>query len=689
MNSAGTEPTRNVKKSSFNRKVAVVSVFVLLLSVFSAVFVSQQNQDTRSKAAVTTFTMGYSGIGTLTDSNNSNRMHCNKYPAPSAGVITSMSAYVGSVNEENRLYSLAVYADSSGAPGALLGAGANGTLTANSWNTLPVSATVVAGSNYWFCYNSNSAYGPDNNLKYTPGSTPIAHKVQTFGTWPSPFGTPGGTSANTYSLYATVSQATEQACTFYSDTATKIPTNLALNRTSRASSVWELGAGYEASKAFDGNLATRWNAQSGTQFNNNQWLSIDLGSTTTYNRVIVKEITAPRVTAYKVQWSNDGVNYSDIPATNGTTIGFDKLIDFSKITSRYVRLYMNTATALPTINEVEVYNVEEVLSPAVATYNQNPRWTASIPGATWVWSSYFAQEPVSGETKTFVKTFYTSTPVIGPATLNLATDNNYEVYLNGVRIYADPSEFNYFLAEQDTYNLAPHIRNGKNVLRFQITNMPSAAGLAATPQINPGGLLFKLAMKSYDCSDVIPTSEEPTPDPVGLTMTYNGKSKDLVGAADVAVGADGNNDGVFTVNLSATKTIARIDLTGPGNTHWNTNPNDVFWTLGAATNPNGPLINASNSSVNFTANSFTMFASDGGGNKYFAPGNVMYVQVEYSDGSTSNGYLTIPGAEQTCTFQSDTTNTLQSADGRLDGDGNAVATETDGSWATLPGATWI
>ncbi len=181
-------------------------------------------------------------------------------------------------------------------------------------------------------------------------------------------GTAGTTIGANKIIY--FSNTTSRYLRLYMNSATATPTinelevyrvvmsaNLALNRSSTASSVWEYATGYEAPKAFDGNLSTRWNAHSGTQYNNNQWLSVDLGVGTVYNRVSIKESSLQRVTSYKLQSSNDGVNYIDIPGTAGTTIGADRIIDFSNRLSRYVRLYMNTASVIPTINELEIYKV--------------------------------------------------------------------------------------------------------------------------------------------------------------------------------------------------------------------------------------------------------------------------------------------------------------------------------------------
>ncbi|MGO4277120.1 discoidin domain-containing protein, partial [Paenibacillus sp. TAF58] len=98
----------------------------------------------------------------------------------------------------------------------------------------------------------------------------------------------------------------------------------------------------------------RWSASSGSL--NNQWISVDFGSAITYDQAVIKEVTFQRVTSYKLQSSNDGTTYTDIAGTSGTAIGASKTVNFTTVTSRYLRLYINTASAVPTINEIEVYN---------------------------------------------------------------------------------------------------------------------------------------------------------------------------------------------------------------------------------------------------------------------------------------------------------------------------------------------
>jgi hypothetical protein len=127
-------------------------------------------------------------------------------------------------------------------------------------------------------------------------------------------------------------------------------TNLALNQTATASSTWS--SSYIAADAIDGNPATRWSAASGQTIN--QWLMVDFGNDTFYDSVIIEEISYQRVTGFQIQSSTDGVNFTTL--VTGTTIGPSLAVYFNPVYARYVRLYITSASGVPTINEFEVYS---------------------------------------------------------------------------------------------------------------------------------------------------------------------------------------------------------------------------------------------------------------------------------------------------------------------------------------------
>jgi endo-1,4-beta-D-glucanase Y/chitodextrinase len=108
-------------------------------------------------------------------------------------------------------------------------------------------------------------------------------------------------------------------------------TNLALGKTSVASSVE--GAGFEASKATDGNSTTRWASIEGS---NNQWIYVDLGTTQSVNRVKLNW-EAAYGKGYKIQVSTNASTWTDAFTTTTGNGGIDD-VTFAAKSGRYVRV---------------------------------------------------------------------------------------------------------------------------------------------------------------------------------------------------------------------------------------------------------------------------------------------------------------------------------------------------------------
>ncbi len=127
-------------------------------------------------------------------------------------------------------------------------------------------------------------------------------------------------------------------------------------------------------------------------------------------------------------------------------------------------------------------------------------WTASIPGATWIWDEDPQSSPVVPRTVAFEKTFTVPGTVLS-AILDIATDNTYTGKVNGIAVdnssnpIGDANEDNFHLATQDSYNVLNAITSGSNTAHFEVSN---AAG-STDPQANPAGLLYKLVVTSQDC----------------------------------------------------------------------------------------------------------------------------------------------------------------------------------------------
>ncbi|ADQ45029.1 coagulation factor 5/8 type domain protein [Caldicellulosiruptor kronotskyensis 2002] len=160
--------------------------------------------------------------------------------------------------------------------------------------------------------------------------------------------------------------------------------NLALNKAVTASSTQ---AGLDVKSAVDGNVNTRW----GSNWSDPQWISVDLGSVYSVNKVVLRWETAYGK-SYKIQVSTDGMNWTDVYSTTTGDGGVDEIV-FSPVNARYVRMYgteRGTGWGY-SLWEFEVYDSEEVekvatpvITPGTGTYTsaQTVSITCATAGAT-------------------------------------------------------------------------------------------------------------------------------------------------------------------------------------------------------------------------------------------------------------------------------------------------------------------
>lgn len=144
---------------------------------------------------------GYDQVGGTRDSGDMNYMNGSRFVnGPAALTISQISVHLRTVQAAPaNQYQVAVYTDVNGSPGTLVASSTSGALTANSWNSRPVAATLAPNTAYWLMYNTNG----DNNMSYDTGSANQGAWSQSrpFGTWPSSFGTSTRWTAK-YSIYA-------------------------------------------------------------------------------------------------------------------------------------------------------------------------------------------------------------------------------------------------------------------------------------------------------------------------------------------------------------------------------------------------------------------------------------------------------------------------------------------------------
>ena len=177
-------------------------------------------------------------------------------------------------------------------------------------------------------------------------------------------------------------------------------TLLSQGKTATASSVEN--ATFPASAAVDGNTGTRWSSA----FSDPQWLEVDLGATASISQVVLQWETA-YATAFQIQTSSDGTNWTTIYSTSTSTgTGGTQTLNVTG-TGRYVRMY-GTARATQygySLWEFQVYGTtgstgsscsttDAALNrPATASSLENASFPASaaVDGNTGTrWSSAFS-----------------------------------------------------------------------------------------------------------------------------------------------------------------------------------------------------------------------------------------------------------------------------------------------------------
>ncbi|OKP82154.1 hypothetical protein A3848_29520 [Paenibacillus sp. P32E] len=128
-------------------------------------------------------------------------------------------------------------------------------------------------------------------------------------------------------------------------------TNLALNKTATASSVW---GGYAyASYAVDGNSGSEWGpANTSTP----PWLKVDLGSVTQFNKYAVETLTGRYNSAIKLEISNDDLTWAEVDTVSGNTnVKLSRTLP-QPVSARYVKVTITAWSLFPDITEFELYS---------------------------------------------------------------------------------------------------------------------------------------------------------------------------------------------------------------------------------------------------------------------------------------------------------------------------------------------
>jgi hypothetical protein len=178
-------------------------------------------------------------------------------------------------------------------------------------------------------------------------------------------------------------------------------------------------------------------------------------------------------------------------------------------------------------------------------------WTAVISGASWIWGENPPSDTVNNLTETFTKTFSVPGTVTGNATLKIAADNSYKVWVN---IGANPlpvcegATENNFATVYDCVIPQAQLVSGLNTLTFEVKNWAQSGG---TRESNPAGLLYSITVNSQTCDLPEPeTTIKVTKLVVGGGQEYDASDFPLF-VDDTAVTSGVTNDfepGTYTIH---------------------------------------------------------------------------------------------------------------------------------------------
>ena len=120
-----------------------------------------------------------------------------------------------------------------------------------------------------------------------------------------------------------------------------------------ASSTFRL-PGYDADKAVDGDLSTRWATDAGQ---GSGWLEVDLGKPTTVSRAVIQEQSFSQTALFAVESQLADGSWKTL--AEGTTIGASKELKFTPTTAQKFRLHIFESKLVPgggaTIDEFQLF----------------------------------------------------------------------------------------------------------------------------------------------------------------------------------------------------------------------------------------------------------------------------------------------------------------------------------------------
>jgi hypothetical protein len=142
-------------------------------------------------------------------------------------------------------------------------------------------------------------------------------------------------------------------------------------------------------------------------------------------------------------------------------------------------------------------NVADSTGFAFIAYNGSPFWT-TVPGAEWIWKSFFAENPAVSDSATFSKNF-TIDGAVDSSSLTIAADDYYTVLINGTQVASEFGEGNFITAKTFSPDVSL-FHSGTNIIQVEVTNAPYYYPTQATSYTNPAGVAYALTINSESCS---------------------------------------------------------------------------------------------------------------------------------------------------------------------------------------------
>lgn len=333
-----------------------------------------------------------------------------------------------------------------------------------------------------------------------------------------------------------------------------VSANLALGRPTVASSVE--GVGLEASRAVDGNTATRWSSA----YADPQWIRVDLGAQYRLDRVrLVWETAYAR--AFAVQISNDGVAWTSLYSTTANSLRTNDLTTLAAATGRYLRVL---GTQRATIWGYSLYEIEAygaLVAPASGTnlVRGQPATASSVEAA-----GLEPSRAVDGNGGTRWSSRYAD-----PQWLQIDLGGSFQ--LNRVRIVWETAYARAFKVQisADGANFSDLFSTTANTsLTNDLTSLPQASGrflrIAGSQRATVWGYSI-WELEAYGTAATTTTPPPPPPAPTGGIVA----SPVTLSTTSLTAGQTLTGTVTYSNTSASPMTLSRLVITArpPGGTH--------------------------------------------------------------------------------------------------------------------------